>query len=287
MASIPTHRGFTLMELLVVITVIAILLSLLFPVISLVRESARSADCLANLRQIGTGIHAFAADNQGDLVPHDVGSSYYGRDWNAPGFPIISYPLTKYRNSIWAQVDYPDATRLLIPPYLDNMRSNALGNATSGTSSRSAFVCRSAPKRVLSYSLNSLPFSEGNPGLTPLDKYTDPKMQWATYLKQSTDTGTYAVWYDTYYNSGNSRTHFEVVKLAAVNPRRAMLWDSWVDKTLVDHGTPKLMLNYNGQDIWHRDRKISLWFLDGSVKRGTRTQGYYSAIYPSSPKSTW
>ena len=68
------RNGFTLVELLVVITIIAILAGLLLPVLNRAKASARRTTCLNNLRQINLGVRLYS-DESDDKAPHPEGAA--------------------------------------------------------------------------------------------------------------------------------------------------------------------------------------------------------------------
>jgi prepilin-type N-terminal cleavage/methylation domain-containing protein/prepilin-type processing-associated H-X9-DG protein len=66
-------EGFTLVELLIVIAVIALLASLMLPSLGRAREKARQAACFSNLRQVSLSALLFMSDNGGELFHHHEG----------------------------------------------------------------------------------------------------------------------------------------------------------------------------------------------------------------------
>ena len=79
-------NGFTLPELLVVVTIIAVLAAIAIPVSQNIRKSAQSATCVSNLKQVGAAIIEYAVDNNNKL----------------PGLSPID-PATRRRSSIWPE----------------------------------------------------------------------------------------------------------------------------------------------------------------------------------------
>ena len=80
------HRrcpAFTLVELLVVISIIAVLAALLLPALSRARDRAQTASCGSNLRQLGLAFHMYLDDHM-DIFPTAAAHSGLGsqpEDW--------------------------------------------------------------------------------------------------------------------------------------------------------------------------------------------------------------
>jgi prepilin-type N-terminal cleavage/methylation domain-containing protein/prepilin-type processing-associated H-X9-DG protein len=78
---VRVSRGFTIIELIVVISIVTLLIAILFPALGAARQHAQQSVCMSNLRQLGTGFVTYAVDN---VDTYTSGSTEYGVGANHP-----------------------------------------------------------------------------------------------------------------------------------------------------------------------------------------------------------
>jgi len=77
-----SRRAFTLVELLVVITVVAILVALLLPTVASVKEKARRTTCQNNLRQINLGLRMYCDDSNDTSPAETKDAEFWNQSWS-------------------------------------------------------------------------------------------------------------------------------------------------------------------------------------------------------------
>jgi len=134
------RKAFTLVELLVVITIIGILIALLLPAVQAAREAARRGQCLNHLKQIALALHGYHASL--NTLPYGADFQYRrGGTWAAFILPYLEqknvYDLFDFRKPIWDAANVA-AVQTMIPTYIcpsDARPDGALmgGRIQSGT----------------------------------------------------------------------------------------------------------------------------------------------------------
>jgi len=140
-ATVPAHprrtsppRAFTLVELLILLALLALLLGILLPTLSLARSGARQLECASHLRQWGAAVHAYATGNDGYLPRRGNGVDAVTQtarptDWfNAlpPLMGLPSYADTLAtglmpRTGVWACAEAADQPTGYVFDYAMNM----------------------------------------------------------------------------------------------------------------------------------------------------------------------
>lgn len=106
------RRGFSLIELLVVIGLIAVLLGLLMPALSHSRRSARALQCKSNLRQLGHALHMYRNDHNGWFYP--IGYDPYTGEFRSDAFgtsvpPHERWPMKTFKVRFPSPMPYDPA----------------------------------------------------------------------------------------------------------------------------------------------------------------------------------
>lgn len=151
--------AFTLIELLTVIAIIGILAAILIPTVGAVREKAKSAKCVSNLRQWGTAVISYANDSRGNYAIQEryktAGDD--GRDGNWYWYQFLN-PMVygKYLGSVQngmgmcpSQETKPGASSIDSAGYMLARPSMDIGGAPINTMTIPFFKIRNPSKFVL------------------------------------------------------------------------------------------------------------------------------------------
>jgi prepilin-type N-terminal cleavage/methylation domain-containing protein/prepilin-type processing-associated H-X9-DG protein len=143
------RRAFTLIELLVVITIIAVLIGLLLPAVQAARESARRAQCINNLKQIGIAVHNYISTSHvlpfgkgGSYTPSLPGTPVYAR-WSAQSQLLLFLEQGNLFNSI--NFDLPPETPGMAGdvPFMPAYQNPGRENATASRIRINGYLCPS------------------------------------------------------------------------------------------------------------------------------------------------
>jgi len=177
------RRGFTLIELLVVISIVALLMAVLLPALQGARQSARTVQCLSNIRQVGLAHQMYTGDSQESFI-HWSGNY---PDTGA-GTPWPRMLKERYTSNNW---------EAFLCPSRDKDSWLALGTWEDGKAQQSHYGYNQSHIGS-SARYTSPPFQGGSPTFGPSARQGDIAVPGKTYLMMDTydvanDTGWYVV----------------------------------------------------------------------------------------------
>ena len=251
-----SNRAFTLVELLVVISIIALLLSILMPALNKVRQQGISMQCATKMRQIGLGMSAYSVDFR-DSMPYAV-------DFTSTNGWLMAIP----------QATIPNYYNTYLDPWV--LGSSNKGKAYKGpkwTGNNSIYLC---PAQVgetnfkKKYGLSNV--------VTSVGTYTPDQ--------QRSMLSSYAYNYDIGFGrKGLTLPWIPPLKSASVKPSTIILIENWP--------AGQFFYGYNSSSggpvsqtwptcgAWRHSSRMNVVFADNHVERKLKndlamndTQGY-------------
>jgi prepilin-type N-terminal cleavage/methylation domain-containing protein/prepilin-type processing-associated H-X9-DG protein len=216
-------RGFTLVELLVVIGIIALLISILLPALSKARKAANTVACAANLHSLTLGMIMYAQQYHGAILGNAWTSGAFLETLGNPAYSDLNCP------SIDQAWDWQAPTAKIM-----GVKFDEAGSVTDRTA-RFSFLSLYAPFQCPDNDIVEGPYSGSPVGITT--KMTSYSTSLYFQTCYSPNNGANTTLYQTYVNTGN---YFPNITRVGDTSTKAYMFDSarWTSAP----GTPP---NYN------------------------------------------
>jgi len=157
-------KNFTLIELLVVIAIIAILASMLLPALNKARDQAKAANCVSNLKQLGTSLAMYTGENGDFLPPQEVSNvvgklqpwttliaveqGLSGKVFACPALSNDNYQIAKMTTKDWLSAWNDNGGNYNGPRYVHYGLNRLIGR-TDSLGSRGKITRAASPSKLL------------------------------------------------------------------------------------------------------------------------------------------